>query len=95
VIRVNLIATFRLAAGVRSFDLELPPGATVIDAVRRITERYPALRSHWLDSAGELHAHVHIFLNSTDTSTLPGGNLSPLPEGAVLDFIPPVAGGMH
>jgi sulfur-carrier protein len=95
VIHVNLLATFRLAAGVKSFDLELPAGATVLDAARAITVGHPALRVHWLDGASELHAHVHVFLNGEEIGTLPAGALTPLPDDATLDFFPPVAGGAH
>jgi MoaD family protein len=93
VIRVNLIATFRIAAGVKTFDLDLAPGTTIFQAVQAITERYPSLRQHWLDASGELHAHVHIFYNGEDVSNLALGVETLLAPGDTLDFLPPVAGG--
>jgi sulfur-carrier protein len=93
VIHVNLIATFRIAAGVKTFDLDLASGATILQAVQAITERYPALRPHWLDSSGELHAHVHIFFNGEDVANLATGVETLLAPGDTLDFLPPVAGG--
>lgn len=91
--QVNLYATFRLQAHVKNFTLDLPPGATIRQAVDESVARYPALRRHWLDAQGELHAHVHIFLNGEDLALLPNGLATPLQTEDVLDFFPPVAGG--
>lgn len=91
--QINLYATFRLLAGVRSFELNLAGVATLDEVVQAIVAMYPALRRHWLNDDGRLHAHVHTLVNGVDISTLPGGPDSPLKPGDVLDFFPPVAGG--
>jgi molybdopterin synthase sulfur carrier subunit len=93
IIHVALIATFRLTAGVKSFDLDLPPGSNLLEAVQHIVESYPALHPHWLDTSGELHAHVHIFHNGEDAANLPAGLSTALQPGDMLEFFPPVAGG--
>lgn len=90
---INLFATFRLAAGVKTIQLDLPGGATVQQAVLAAVERYPALRVHWLNEAGELHAHVHCLVNGNDVSTLPLKWSTPLQPEDTLDFFPPVVGG--
>lgn len=92
-ITITLLATFRLVAGVKSFTLEVQPGMTILDAIQSIIECYPVLRSHWVDESGELHAHVHVFCNGEDVSTLPDGLTTALRSGDALDFFPPVAGG--
>ena len=92
-IKVRLFATFRLLAGIKSLELDLPVDASVQDAVQAIVEQIPVLRPHWLDERGELHAHVHILLGGEDIATLPEGLQTPLPMDAGLDFFPPVAGG--
>lgn len=91
--QVNLYATFRLHAGVKTIELDLPAGTTAMQAIVEITRRLPALRDHWLTRNGELHAHVHAFVNGADVATLPEGLNTPLQPDAVLDFFPPVAGG--
>ncbi len=91
--QVNLYATFRLHAGVKTVPLDLPVGSRVMDAVRAVAGQYPALRADWLDEQGELHAHVHIFIDGEDVINLPQGLETPLAADAVLDFFPPVAGG--
>ncbi len=91
--QVNLYATFRLLAGVKKIPIELPDGATIRQVIDCVVEAYPVLRSHWLDEAGELHAHVHIFVNGEDAQNLPQGLATPLSLTTVLDFFPPVGGG--
>jgi molybdopterin converting factor small subunit len=65
----------------------------VTEAIAAILKRCPALRPHWWDSTGELHAHVHVILNGEDTATLPAGLNSIVHPQDTLDFFPPVAGG--
>lgn len=92
-IHAQLFATFRLVAGVKTIDLDLPAHATILDGVRRITELYPVLRPHWFDSDGTLHAHVHVFHNGEDVALLPQGLQTRLQPEDKLEFFPPVAGG--
>ena len=90
---INLYATFRLAAGVKTIQLDLPAGITVQQAVEAAVEQHPALRVHWLNGGGEIDAHVHCLLNGEDVSNLAAGWQSPVMPGDTLDFFPPVAGG--
>ena len=92
---INLYATFRLHAGVKSFTIELPDGSSVRQVISCIVQRYPVLGKDWLDETGELHAHVHIFVNGSDVANLSAGIDTPLINSDELDFFPPVAGGIH
>jgi sulfur-carrier protein len=92
--RVTLYATFRLLAGVKTLDVDLLDGCTVMEAIQRIVDRYPILRNAWLNQDGELHAHVHVFLNGSEVPTLPHGFETSLKTNDELDFFPPVAGGI-
>lgn len=91
--QVNLYATFRLLAGIKTLTLDLPGGATVRQAVRAVVDQHPVLQRHWLDENGDIHAHVHIFVNGQDVQNLSSGVETPLQSDAVLDFFPPVGGG--
>lgn len=91
--QINLYATFRLAAGVKTIQIDLPSGATVYQAVQAAVEKYPALRVNWLNDAGEIHAHVHCLLNGDDVATLPLKWNMPIHPDDTLDFFPPVVGG--
>jgi sulfur-carrier protein len=89
----NLYATFRLLAGIKTLNIDLPGGTTVRQAVNAVVEQRPVLRSHWLDDAGDIHAHVHIFINGQDVQIMAQGLDTPLQQDAILDFFPPVGGG--
>lgn len=89
----NLYATFRLLAGVKTIQLDLPAGTTVHQAVHAVVENRPVLRSHWLNADGEIHAHVHIFINGQDVQNMERKEDTSLDPGDVLDFFPPVGGG--
>jgi molybdopterin synthase sulfur carrier subunit len=91
--QINLFATFRLNAGFKHLDLDLPAGVTIHQAVVEIATQHPILRKDWLDENDQIHAHVHIFLNGVDYATLPLGQDTPLQPTDSLDFFPPVAGG--
>jgi molybdopterin synthase sulfur carrier subunit len=91
--QVNLYATFRLAAGFKHLQIDLPQGSTIYTLVLAIVDQYPVLRTHWLDIENQLHAHVHIFLNGNEITTLPDDLQTRLNPADVVDFFPPVAGG--
>lgn len=91
--RVNLYATFRLIAGIKSFDINLPQGSTIFFAAQQIAACHPMLKKHWFNESGELHAHVHVFLNGEEVFTLPNQLQTPVAESDELSFFPPVAGG--
>src|SRR5439155_783102 len=76
---VRLFASYREAAGRGHFDLELPPGSTVRDAIARI------LREHPLVAEGR---QVVIERNREYASLD-----APLADGDELALIPPVSGG--
>lgn len=91
--QINLYATFRLIAGVKTLTIDLPAGSTVRQAVQAVVAERPELRRHWLDESGDIHAHVHIFVDGQDVQNMAQQVDSPLPANAVLDFFPPVGGG--
>ena len=91
--QINLYATFRLIAGCKSLTLNLPAGTPLRSAIDVILRLLPDLRPHWINAEGEMHAHVHAFINGQEAATLEGGWMTPLQPDDVLDFFPPVAGG--
>ncbi len=93
VIKVNLLASFKLIAGVGSLDLHLLEGATIQDAVEAVIYTCPMLQPHWLDENGELWPYVQVFINGDDANILHQKLQTPVKDGDEIDFIPPVAGG--
>lgn len=78
-IDVRLFASYREAAGVSRFDLELPPGAAVRDAIAAVGERHPAIAR----GARVLTARNREYVDVD----------ARLADGDELALIPPVSGG--
>jgi len=76
---VRLFASYREAAGQGHFDLELPPGATVRDAIGRITKEHPLIAEGRQVVIARNREYV--------------GVDEPLADGDELALIPPVSGG--
>jgi molybdopterin synthase sulfur carrier subunit len=92
-IEVNLFATFKALANKDKLILEFKPGQTIQEVFFIVLNTLPALKAHWVDQNGQPQTYVHIYLNNNDITTLSQGIHTPLKDGDVLDFIPPVAGG--
>lgn len=91
--QINLYATFRQAAGTKSVQIDLEAAKPVQAVLDELVERYPGLRAHLLDGAGQLNGHVHLFVNRKDITYLPEGLSAVLQPGDMLDIFPPVGGG--
>ena len=93
IVTVNLYATFRQLAGVRSESLDLLPTTRVLDLLRILCERHPPLQSQLFDTQGRLHGYIHLFVNQRDITYLPEGPDYILHPQDTLDIFPPVGGG--
>ena len=65
---------------------------TVGQALRQLTETYPALQAHLYDDAGNLRPYVNLFVNDEDVRHLQGGD-TPLASDDRLTIVPSIAGG--
>lgn len=66
--------------------------STAIEAVRAAAEKYPALKTHVLDSKGNLRGHIHLFVNNISIRDLSGLE-TPVGENDVVRILPAAAGG--
>lgn len=89
-------ATVRIPTPLRGFTGghgELPAeGATVGEVLRVLGERHSGLAERILDGEGRLRNFVNVFVNDQNVRALAGLD-SPVPEGAVINIVPAVAGG--
>jgi len=92
-VQINLYATFRLAAGTKKINVDLPDGSTILEVIQAAIQSHPALKEHWFDDEDNLYTHVHAFCNGTDAVTLPHGFDTPMSKGDVIDLFPPISGG--
>jgi molybdopterin synthase sulfur carrier subunit len=88
-VKVNFYATLRQIVGGKTVEVDVPEGITVKELVDGLVTRYPEL----LDEAGNLHGHVHVFVNGRDVPFLADKiNTRISPQDAV-NIFPPVGGG--
>jgi len=90
---VNFYATLRQIAGSRQVEFPLLPDSTVRQLIAEIVRQIPALRAEMLDSQGNLHGHIHIFVNGRDSSLLDGSLDTILEPNDTISIFPPVGGG--
>src|SRR5918997_7030669 len=67
-------------------------GATVAEVIENLDARFPGLRAQITDGAGEVPAHINIYVNKREISALQGIS-TPLRDGDELAVIPAIAGG--
>ncbi|MDO9084904.1 MAG: MoaD family protein [Anaerolineaceae bacterium] len=92
-IRLHFFATYYSLIGKRQLELDVASDCDVRTAIDHLLMKFPVLRQHWCNPAGELMPHLFVILNKQDISSLPDGLGTILQPGDELDFVPPVGGG--
>ena len=90
--QVHVYATLRPIVGGRDVEVSLPRDGTVMDLVRDMAKRWPALAEHLLDEHGRLSRRVNVFVGGRNARWL-DGEATRLDPGLRVDIFPPVAGG--
>lgn len=80
IVRMKYFAAARERAGVQEEAVELPAGSTVAALLELLVQRHPALKP--------LLPHVRVAVNQEFAAVA-----DPVPDGAEVALIPPVAGG--
>ncbi len=86
----------RIPAALRAYasgadDVQVA-AATVGEALERLVQQYPPLRSHLFDQNGELRNFVNAYVNEDDVRSLEGTGTR-LDTGDTLTLVPSIAGG--
>jgi molybdopterin synthase sulfur carrier subunit len=91
--KVNFYATLRQIVGQKTVELDLPEGTTAIELVEAVMEQYPRMRPELVDENGDLHGHIHVFVNGRDAPFLENQMDSVVNSTDKIDIFPPVGGG--
>ncbi|MEW6592495.1 MAG: HemK2/MTQ2 family protein methyltransferase [Candidatus Hadarchaeota archaeon] len=93
-VEIRLFADLRELAGQKSVQEEVPEGATVEDAVKKLAGRLgKEFQGKIIDDAGRLRQMFSILVNDKLITNL-DGPFTKLGDGDVISIFPPVAGGM-
>lgn len=68
-------------------------GATVGEALEKLTTEYPGLRQNLYSAEGKLRSFVNIYLNDDDIRYLPEKEATAASDADELTIIPSIAGG--
>lgn len=80
-----------LAGGRRHLQLE-PAGGTLADLLDALAAAHPLVGRRIRDEAGALRRFVNVYVDGDDVR-FAGGPAAPVPDGAVVQVLPSVAGG--
>lgn len=67
-------------------------GSTLRELLDDLESRHPGLRERLVDSSGQLHRFVNLYVEDEDVRYLQGLD-TPLSEGDTVSILPAVAGG--
>jgi sulfur-carrier protein len=80
-----------LAGGTKHLQVE-PAGGTLADLLDSLAAEHPALTRRIRDEAGAVRRFVNVYVDGDDVRYA-GGLGTPVPDGAVVQVLPSVAGG--
>jgi molybdopterin synthase sulfur carrier subunit len=92
-VKVNFYATLRQVVGRKTVEFSLPEGANIKQLVDEIVRGFPLLRRELINAEGELHGHVHVFINGRDSTFLSDGLNTEIFPDDVISIFPAVGGG--
>ncbi|RLG46377.1 MAG: hypothetical protein DRO06_04535 [Thermoproteota archaeon] len=90
-VRFRFYLTAREVIGSKEVEVE-PPGPTLGEALAALRERLGEKSRVVFDGDGSLKAHYTLIMDG-EVIRLPRGLSREIPDGAVIDVLPPVGGG--
>ena len=91
--KVNFYATLRQIVGVKTVEVDAPEGVTIRELLLEIARRYPALSREMFDKRGNLHAHIHVFINGRESSFIEDNLDARVQLSDTISVFPAVGGG--
>ena len=91
-IKIVTLATLYEAAGRFEHTIEVPDGATIMDAIRELARRIPALEDELFDEHGRLRGDITVLVNGRPATAV-GGLDARVGDGDTIHLIPPAGGG--
>ncbi len=67
-------------------------GGTLSEVLNNLEKQYPGVKARIVDTTGELHRFVNIYVNTEDVRFM-GGLETSIKEGDEVSIVPAVAGG--
>ena len=91
--KVNFFATLRDLAGGKTVVFDLEHGITARELLDAICERFPLMKKELLKENGEMHGHVHFFINGRDVQFMDEAFETKITAEDTVNVFPAVGGG--
>lgn len=91
--RFDFFGMLRQTTGHKTLTINLPPGATLGEALEALFAAHPLLREVMLDEAARLRPEQPAFLNGRNVRLYPNYLAHPLEAADVVSLFTPIASG--
>jgi MoaD family protein len=91
--KVNFFATLRDIAGGKVVEFDVDHGITAQELLDAITKKFPLMKKELLNEDGQMHGHVHFFINGRDVQFTDEKFQTKLMQEDTVNVFPAVGGG--
>jgi len=91
--RVNFFATLRDIAGGKVVEFDVDHGITAQELLDAITQKFPLMKKELLNEEGQMHGHVHFFINGRDVQFTDEKFQTKIMQEDTVNVFPAVGGG--
>ena len=91
--KVNFFATLRYIAGGKVVEFDVDHGVTAQELMDAIITKFPLMKKELLNEKGEMHGHVHFFINGRDVQFTDEKFQTKIMQEDTVNVFPAVGGG--
>ena len=91
--KVNFFATLRDIAGGKVVEFDVDHGVTAQELLNAIVVKFPLMKKELLKENGEMHGHVHFFINGRDVQFTDDKFQTKIMQEDTINVFPAVGGG--
>jgi molybdopterin synthase sulfur carrier subunit len=91
--KVNFFATLRDIAGGKVVEFDVDHGITAQELLDAIINKFPRMQKELLNENGQMHGHVHFFINGRDVQFTDEKFQTKIMQEDTVNVFPAVGGG--
>lgn len=91
--KVNFFATLRDIAGGKVVEFDVDHGITAQELLDAIINKFPSMQKELLNENGQMHGHVHFFINGRDVQFTDEKFQTKIMQEDTVNVFPAVGGG--